>query len=43
VRERLGKDREVTWRAPSAALLDSARLLGVSDLLTLPNSAAGAC
>jgi ABC-type transporter Mla MlaB component len=43
VRERLGNDREVTWRAPSAALLSSARLLGVSDLLTLPNSAAGAC
>lgn len=40
VRDRLGRDREVTWRAPSIALLDSAHLLGVSDLLTLPNSAA---
>ncbi len=43
VRERLGNDREVIWRTPSAALLDSARLLGICDLLTLPNSAAGAC
>ena len=40
VRERLGSDRAVVWQSPSVALLDAARLLGVTDLLTLPRSAA---
>ncbi|HEY6641032.1 STAS domain-containing protein [Povalibacter sp.] len=36
VRDRLGGDREVTWRGVPAALTDAARLLGVRDLLCLP-------
>jgi ABC-type transporter Mla MlaB component len=38
VRERVGNDREVVWRSPSAAVLEASRLLGVSELLCLPAS-----
>jgi anti-anti-sigma regulatory factor len=40
VRERMGHDREVTWRAPSGALREASRLLGVNELLCLPMEAA---
>lgn len=40
VRERMGHDREITWRSPSVALLDASRLLGVTELLCLPAEAA---
>ena len=36
VRERVGSDREVLWRSPSAAVFEASRLLGVSELLCLP-------
>lgn len=40
VRDRLAADREVSWHAPSKALLEASRLLGVQDLLSLPRAEA---
>jgi ABC-type transporter Mla MlaB component len=36
VRERLGSDKEVSWHAPSAALREASKLLGLTELLCLP-------
>ena len=40
VRERVGHDREVTWREPSAPLIQASKLLGLTELLCLSNAEA---
>jgi len=42
VRERVGKDREVTWREPSASIIQASKLLGLTELLCLSNVQAAA-
>ena len=40
VRDRMGRDREVSWHSPSSALREASGLLGVTELLCLPAEAA---
>jgi ABC-type transporter Mla MlaB component len=42
VRERVGNDREVTWREPSASIIQASKLLGLTELLCLSNAEAAA-
>jgi ABC-type transporter Mla MlaB component len=42
VRERVGNDREVTWREPSASIIQASKLLGLTELLCLSNVQAAA-